>query len=105
MFLPAIWILAPSLVRARVRRSCNFVLLMLRLVRWKSYSGLDGRAFSCTKPSVTVWRPTSIVKRRRHLPVLLDKRWDRSFAPLLTTAPFRSAETGKCRRQIGRAHV
>src|SRR5437667_12751097 len=78
-----------SLVKARVKPSCNFGRLMRQRDRWKLFSVLAGRAFFCTKPSAMVWRPTSIGKRPRHLPVLLDKRSVRSFVPLLTTEPFR----------------
>src|SRR5881397_1229089 len=88
MYSPAISIHARLPAKARGKPSCNFGQLMPLQVRWKLSLVLDGQASFSMKPSVMVWRPTSIGKRHRHLPVLSDKRSDRSFVPLWTTAPF-----------------
>src|SRR5437667_808841 len=90
-YSPAISIRARSPAKARDRPSCNFERLMRRRDQWKSSLVLDGRASFCTKLSAMVWRPTSIEKGHRHLPVLWDKRSDPSFVPLSMTEQFRFA--------------
>src|SRR6266403_482332 len=71
--------------RELARESARQAILQLRAI-----DAPAGPAFSCTRPSVMGWKPTSIAKRRPHSRGLWARKWHPSSAPSSMTEQSRS---------------